>query len=302
MRAGKNVKKSKGKRVYKSTSQQVKKSTLRATVFCLLSSLLLRVLRASVVNIGLAMNSLTQTGPYIPRSNHGFALFITAFSQGIAANPAKYGCTQADVNVLLQQMQLYLDADRIATTDRTRTKITVAERDSIRASIEPFYRAFAQRIKYNEGISDPDKINIGVRPRNSAQSQRVAPSSSPMVMIYAAGNGTHTLRYHDSMTPTSKAKPFGAVCMQLFMDKTDGTRQPSLEHAQFIGTYTKSLFGVEHDPKDAGQLATYWARWAGPRGDTGPWSFPVSFTIAWGGAMPIAAKRVDEDDSLKLAA
>jgi hypothetical protein len=55
--------------------------------------------------------------------------------------------------------------------------------------------------------------------------------------------------------------------------------------------------------------ATYWGRWASRRGDpgkVGPWSLPVSFTIAWGGASGRKSVKPEQhsgdDQSLKLVA
>ena len=47
--------------------------------------------------------------------------------------------------------------------------MTVAQKDDARTSAEQICRQFAILIKYNAGISDPDKIAIGVRPVNNSR-------------------------------------------------------------------------------------------------------------------------------------
>jgi hypothetical protein len=52
------------------------------------------------------------------------------------------------------------------------------------------------------------------------------------------------------------------------------------DEAQFYGKFTKNPVAVGFAPADNGKQATYFARWAGRRGDTGPWSAPVTLAIA----------------------
>jgi hypothetical protein len=48
---------------------------------------------------------------------------------------------------------------------------------------------------------------------------------------------------------------------------------------QIIRTFTRHAFDVRFDPRDEGQTATYFARWATKRGLTSPWSRGVSMRI-----------------------
>ena len=53
-----------------------------------------------------------------------------------------------------------------------------------------------------------------------------------------------------------------------------------LAQAQFYGKFTRNPIEVDFTEEQDGKVATYYARWASQRGDTGPWSVPVSFRIA----------------------
>jgi hypothetical protein len=99
------------------------------------------------------------------------------------------------------------------------------------------------------------------------------------VSIIAATPGIQTLRYADSTTPDSSAKPFGATELQLFV--VVGTAPASdPEAASFYGKFTRNPIAVSFPPADNGKQATYFARWASRRGETGPWSLPVTMAIA----------------------
>jgi len=160
-----------------------------------------------------------------------------------------------------------------------RTPVTIAVKDEMRNSAEQLCRQYAVLIKFNAGISDPDKIAIGVRPVNTERNPVNCPTSSPMLNVVAATPGSHTLRYADSLTPDSPAKPFGASEIQIFVAvATEVVVDPG--EASFYGKFTRNPVSVGFDAADNGKQATYFARWASRRGGTGNWSAPVTMAIA----------------------
>jgi hypothetical protein len=85
-----------------------------------------------------------------------------------------------------------------------------------------------------------------------------------------------TLAYYDTSTPTTKAKPAGAIGLELRRTiATNAGTDP--EAASLVGIVTKSPTVVAHGSGDRGKLATFWGRWStrsGPGGvaQSGPWS------------------------------
>jgi hypothetical protein len=134
-------------------------------------------------------------------------------------------------------------------------------------------------IKDNAGIADGDKINIGVRPVNPDRTPIECPQTAPLLNILGNTPGVQELRYADTTTPDSRAKPFGASELQLFLVKGTVENAP-LADADFIGKFTRNPIEVEFEPEDDGKIATYYGRWASVRGEVGPWSLPVSMRIA----------------------
>ena len=53
----------------------------------------------------------------------------------------------------------------------------------------------------------------------------------------------------------------------------------ALDELKFVGTDTASPHLIKFNGSDAGKPAYYWLRWVNKRGETGPWSVPVSATI-----------------------
>ena len=134
-------------------------------------------------------------------------------------------------------------------------------------------------LKDNVGISDEDKVAIGVRPINPNREPIECPQTSPLINIIANTPGAQTVVFADSTTPDSKAKPFGASELQLFRAVTTADAAP-LSEAEFYGKFTRNPVAVQFDEADDGKIATYYARWASARGEVGPWSLPASMRIA----------------------
>ncbi|MCI0365028.1 MAG: hypothetical protein L0219_14215 [Phycisphaerales bacterium] len=216
---------------------------------------------------------------YIPAQDAQALIWMQTFSQGITANPGLYMLTAADAAAISAAVAAFDVALDVASDPTTRTPVSVATKDDARTAAEQICRQFVNLIKYNAGISDPDKIAIGVRPVNPNRDPIPAPSTSPLVNVVLATPGAMTLRYADSTTPDSPAKPFGATELQLFV--AVGTT-PAVDPvaAKFYGKFTKNPVGVGFSSPDDGKIATYFARWASRKGDTGPWSLPVSMRIA----------------------
>lgn len=216
---------------------------------------------------------------YIPASDAGALAWMTTFAEGITANPGKYQLTSVDAASISNLVNAYSAAYADALDPAQRTSVNVAVKDNARASAEQLCRQYATLIKFNAGISDPDKIAIGARPVNPNRTPINPPASSPLLNVIGATPGCQTVRYADTNTPDSPAKPFGAVQLQLFV-AVDANAVADPDSATFYGAFTKNPIGVLFSPSDDGKMATYFAKWASRRGDVGPWSLPVSMRIA----------------------
>jgi hypothetical protein len=174
-------------------------------------------------------------------------------------------------------------ADNLVTHDGpvgTRARrVTVLVKKQSRDLAQGVCERYAMRIRADDGISDVQKIAIGVRPLNRGRSKINCPQSSPLLGIVRAKNTIHVLCYKDTQTPESPAKPFGATELRLFV-AIGGDEAVSVDHAKLVGKFTRNPIEVTFDHKHDRQRATYWARWASRRGEVGPWSLPVAMSIA----------------------
>src|SRR4051812_40849807 len=165
-----------------------------------------------------------------------------------------------------------------ATEPATRNELSIGHKDEMRTAAEALVRLYGIQIKYNQGVSTADKEAIGISQPNPSRTPRNVPATQPTLGVKGALLGSHTVTFLDSLND-KKAKPFGAQTVELRVAVTeDGTSDVNL--ARTYGLFSKNPIGVAFEHVDNQKTATYWARWANVRGQAGPWSIPVSMTIA----------------------
>lgn len=207
-----------------------------------------------------------------------FQTWAESFVRHLQADPARYGTSQAEADFLGSLLDKYTRALLASSSEATRTRGTIAAKQDARSALEWLCRRFARQIKENLGITDGDKLNLGIRPLNVARTPISCPQSNPLMSIVGAMNTCHILRYKDS-AGDGPAKPYGASELQLFAAITDRKHAPQ-EEARFIGKFTRNPILMKFTPQQDGLVATYYARWASERGETGPFSIPISMRIA----------------------
>jgi hypothetical protein len=187
----------------------------------------------------------------------------------------------------MQQLERFRGAILTTSNNATRTHGTIATKDDARSSLQKLIIQYAGLIRANDGIVDEDKINVGVPPRNIARNKRRCPTTAPLLNYQGSLPGIDQLVFHDSNTPTSKMKPYGAERLELWraysiMSGPNAEPMPKIEDAKLVGSYKKSKMLIETDLEQEarGARPTYWGRWVGFHGDVGPWSLALNTTIA----------------------
>lgn len=220
------------------------------------------------------------TAPYIPAKDVDFLAWLDNFDDLTSVNFATYGLSGGDAASITTVRTAYDTAYAAATNPATRTPVTIAAKDTAKATALATVRPLAQLIRNNPAVTDDDRVALGLTVPDTDPSPVPAPTTFPLLDLLAATPGQHQLQYRDSDTPTTKAKPDGAIAMELW--QTIGV-SPALSPvgSAFVGTITKAPFFISLDVGDVGKYATYFGRWATRRGLTGPWSSPVSMTVAF---------------------
>ena len=220
---------------------------------------------------------------YIPGPDGAFATWLQNFSTLLTAAPTDYGLTAPNAVTVATENTAFQAAYTSASDPSTRTSATVAAKDAARVSAEAVVRPFAVLISLNAGVTDEAKVDIGVTVRTTVPTPIPPPLTSAALALVAGAPLAHTLRYFDTSTPTTKAKPFGAVALQVV--RSVGVA-PAVDPSvcPFLDLWTKSPNVSGFSAGDQGKVATYFCRWVtrgGPGGASqyGPWSAPLSLII-----------------------
>ncbi len=218
-------------------------------------------------------------GSYIPRQDAAALAWMRTFASGIESSPSEYAVTASDAVAIRNAVDAFGIALGNVSDPETKTRVSVLTKKQAREAAESICRRFASIIKVNQAVSDTNKIAIGVRPLNRERTRIDCPQSSPLISVIGCTPGAQIVRYRDTWTPQSSAKPFGATELQLFVAISDEAFA-SRDEAKLVGKFTKNPVSVKFTAPDGGKRATYYGRWVSRRGETGPWSVPVSLHIA----------------------
>jgi hypothetical protein len=215
---------------------------------------------------------------YIPQRDSDLGQWMGNFSTLITASPGVYGLTAGDATTIATYVNAFSAALAVVNNPATKTKATVATKDGAKAAMLDIVRPYAIQVRNNNGVSNADKTALGLTIVDRTPTPVPPPASSPLINVIAATPGEHTLRFSDSNAPDKRGKPAGTIGLQLFVAVASGAvGDPAV--APFKAFVTRQPYAVAFEPADNGKLATYFARWQNGKGDVGPWSTAITFTI-----------------------
>jgi len=224
---------------------------------------------------------------YIPSTDSGLRDWSQNFSNLITANPSTYGLMVSDAVAIAGAVGAYVPALSAAVDPVTRTKGTVAAKDSAKAAMLITLRRYAQFIKLNVAVTNQEKQNLGINVDDTSHTPIPAPTTKPVCTVVDSAALQHTLRYADATTPNTRAKPPGVDSMELYfaLAATAPTTPPATPDKLGTGLTLYTLAArqpvtVTHDPAAAGKTVIYFARWATHSGLVGPWSDPIIKMVA----------------------
>lgn len=239
---------------------------------------------------------MAASAPYIPARDSTLDSWADNFQTLVAASPATYGLTAPDAVAITDAFDTWHAAyllggstgsPPVPVNPSTFTSVTVAAKNSAKFAMIIILRSYASQVRINPGVTNADKIALGLNLPNNTPSPIPVPLTFPLLSVVSAGPGTHTIRFADSATPASRAKPFGAVGMQLYRG-VGVAAITDVNLTDFLAQLTTQPFLSEFLIGDTGKVATYFARWitrgrpvGGAAAQVGPWSAPVSMTIAF---------------------
>lgn len=221
--------------------------------------------------------------PYIPPSDGGYDTWLLNFTTLLSANPTDYGLVAGDATACAAVYTAWHPAYLAAIDPSTKTPVTVAAKDTARATGEPTIRVYAQKIAKNPAVADALKVGIGLNPPNTTPSPVPPPLVAPALSVISASSLLHTIKVQNPDTPSSKAKPPGCTGVQI-MRNVGETYATDPAQCTLYGVWTKAPNTSQFDVSQIGKKVTYFARYmtqSGPGGQSqpGPWSAALQSVV-----------------------
>ena len=219
--------------------------------------------------------------PYvgIPARDTQLATWGQVFADAINASPSTYGLSLTDAANIVTANNNFQAAYATATDPATRSRTSVAAKDSYKNAAVATFRGYYVIIQNDPGVTDDNKLAAGVKLKSQARHKILCPQTQPLVTILGAIPLQIQCRYQDPDHQSARGrKAPGAVSVQ-FWAEVSATPTELVTNAHFIGDFTRNIVQLDFAPGDAGKTAVIWCRWQGKRGDTGPWSTAVKMTI-----------------------
>lgn len=217
--------------------------------------------------------------PYIPPKDADFDTWALNFSTVIAASPATYGLASGDATAITASYTTWHAAYILLTSPGTKTAPNVANKDVQKAASLIVFRGYAQIIQNNLGVSNSAKSAAGLTVRATGRTPIPTPATAPILGFVGATPFEHTIKYADTSTPTTKAKPFGATALELWLFVGMAPPVGGPDGTGFYGLETKSPLPVSFTSGDVGKTCYYYGRWTTRRGLPGPWSAVLSAVV-----------------------
>ena len=225
---------------------------------------------------------------YIPATDSGLNDWGDNFATLITADPPRYGLDSAAALAIQTAQDTYAAAfalggstNRVPVNPSTRSPVTVSAKDAAKVAARGLFRTYAAQIRLDPGVTNSDKIALGLNLPNNSPAPIPTPVSWPVLSVLSGGPLSLVLKYHDSIIGTGKAKAAGALQCQLVATPS-ATAITSPDGQPIRALLTKVPTQVVFGSEDGGKVCYIWGRWVTRRGLVGPWSDGLTATIMAG--------------------
>jgi hypothetical protein len=216
--------------------------------------------------------------PYIPQPDLDCEAWTENFRTRITANPGLYGLAAGDAVAIAAICATWSAALVLVQNPATKTEVTVAAKDAAKAAALSLVRVYAQMIRRNVGVSNGDKVDLGLTIVDPTPTPVPAPVSAPLLEITGATPLQITMRFHDENTPLTRAKPAGAKFLAIHA-ATSATVISDPETLPLHKLASRQPIALDFEASDAGKTVYIAARYVTGRGLLGPWSAIATYTV-----------------------
>ena len=214
---------------------------------------------------------------FIPNGEAQFTDWAEQFVDTLAKEPAVYQLSQAEIDELTSEFTSFDTQYKEAIAARDAAIAAVRAKDEQRQQLEASIRSTAKRIQADDRVSDPARRDAGLPIHKTTRKPVPPPATAPFTGVALTARLQQQLSFCD--TENKRRRPTGAIGVEVYrcIGETAAPVEPS--EYEFLEVCSRSPRTYDFDAKHANKVAHYLVRWVNHKGETGPWSAPVSGTI-----------------------
>jgi len=204
---------------------------------------------------------------FLPAADADLEEWVFVFDQRINAEWVSYGLTAGDAAAFHVLAADFSAKRAVAIAPNSRTRSSVAAKNDSRALLKKSARQLARIVNAHPGVSDAQRVNLGLGLRKQAVMAINAPHTKPMLIVDHLGK----VRIVDETLPARRGKPAG-VLGAIVLAKLGGAKPVEPSDASFAGLATRPVHAIDLPQNSAGQKLWVMACWVNARGEEGPFS------------------------------
>lgn len=208
---------------------------------------------------------------YIPAQDAALRDWLQGFESAIDTEYASYGISSGQATAFTALVNAYAAALTTATTPATRTKPTVAAKDSARFAAVQNARLLAGIAQAFPAITPELLAAAGLTVRNTVPTPVPTPTTVPLLSLVSSLGSQLTISFSDETSPLEKYKPFGAIGLQVV--GTYGVTPPATpDVCPPLETKGRWPLRIDAGAGNNGKTFYIYGRWITRTGKVGPWS------------------------------
>jgi hypothetical protein len=218
---------------------------------------------------------------FLPSKDADLLAWAQAFSSKITATPVAFGLVAAQATAFAALLTTFSADLAVATDPATRTRAAISAKNASRAPLKAEARELARIINAFPSITNEQRIELGLTPRDGTISPINPPTECPSLRVVSAIGRILKIKLQGQDT-SRRGKPEGVAGATLF--SFVGDEAPAdIGQWKFEGSITRTEFDIEFPPTVAAGSKVYLcAFWFSPRSQSGPACEPVAAYIAGG--------------------
>jgi hypothetical protein len=212
---------------------------------------------------------------YIPQGDAALQLWAANYSSLITASPTTYGLIAGDATATAAALATYATQLTAATNPATRTSVTVAAKDSARATLVALIRSQVNKIQAVPTVTPTQKTSLGITVRSTTRTPVPAPTTRPLMTVVRSNGPVLDVRINDELTPDTRALPFGVLLCEVYI-KLGVSPGTDISTYRLLAQTGRSVNQFDVTDVAAGAVMNFITRWVNRRGQPGPQSDVVA--------------------------